>query len=263
MGLEMFSLEGKTALVTGASRGIGAAIAQAYADAGADVALAARTVDALEEVAGKIEATGRKAVVIPTDVTDHDQVDACVTRAMDALGHIDILVNNAGGSDFIAPAVDIEVDGWLKRIELNLNSVFYFCRAAGKHMTARGSGSVINMASIAGLAATPTIAFYGAAKAGVINLTKTLAHEWGVNNVRVNAICPGWIKTPLNHLLWESPELGPRVVARQAITRWGETDDLLGAAIWLASDASSYTTGAAIVIDGGQSSGHGFTLGLD
>ena len=259
----MFSLEGKTALVTGASRGIGAAIAQAYADAGADVALAARTVDALEEVAGTIKATGRKAVAIPTDVTDPDQVEACVARAIAALGHVDILVNNAGGSDFVAPVVEIDIEGWRSRVELNLNSVFYACRAIGPHLADRGSGSVINVASIAGLGATPTIAFYGAAKAGVINLTKTLAHEWGDHNVRVNALCPGWIKTTLNQVLWETPEIGPKVIANQAIRRWGETEDVVGAAIWLASAASTYTTGAAIVIDGGQSSGHGFTLGLD
>jgi 2-deoxy-D-gluconate 3-dehydrogenase len=261
MGLEMFSLEGKTALVTGASRGIGAAIAIAYAEAGADVALAARTVDALEDVEGKIAATGRRAVVIPTDVTDVEQVDACVARAIAELGRIDVMVNNAGGSDFIAPVTDTKIEGWHKRIDLNLHSVFYGCRAVGPHMTERGSGSVINVASLAAFTATPMMAFYGAAKAGVVSMTKTIAHEWGAAGVRVNAICPGWIKTELNRLLWDTPELAPKVIANQAIRRWGETDDLLGAAIWLASDASRFTTGESILIDGGLASG-GFSLGI-
>lgn len=262
MGLEIFSLEGKNALVTGASRGIGAAIALGFAEAGADVAIAARTTDALEEVAGKIAATGRRAVPITTDVTDADQVDAMVARAVAELGHLDVVVANAGGSDVIVNAVDITTEGWEKKIALNLDSVFYTCRAAGKHMLARGTGSIINVASIAGLGSTPLIAFYGAAKAGVINLTQTLAAEWGSSGVRVNALCPGWIKTDLNRLLWESEDLGPKVIAPQAIARWGVTDDLLGPAIWLASDASAFTTGSAVVVDGGLSSSRGFSLSL-
>ena len=263
MGLEIFSLEGKTALVTGASRGIGAAIAIAYAEIGADVAIAARTVDALEEVAGKIEATGRRALVIPTDVTDPDQVDAMVATAVEGFGHIDIAVNNAGGSDFIAPATEIETEGWKAKIDLNLNSVFYCARAEGKHMIARGSGSVINVASIAALGATPMLAFYGASKAGVVSLTKTLANEWGPSGIRVNAICPGWIKTDLNRLLWETPEIAARLIEDQAIERWGETDDLLGAAIWLASDASAFTTGTSVVVDGGLVNARGVDMKFD
>jgi len=252
MGTEIFSLEGKAALVTGASRGIGAAIAMAYAEAGADVALAARSADDIEALAGKIEALGRKAVAIPTDVTEVDQIDACVARAIEALGGLDIVVNNAGGSRFMAPAVDTRRDGWTKAIKLNLDQVFYFCQTAGKHMLERGRGSVINMSSVAGVSAAPTLSYYSAAKHGVIGLTKTLAVEWGSSNVRCNAICPGWVKTDLNKAIWSNDEMAAQFVKDQPIKRWGEVEDIAGAAVWLASDASAYVTGTAIVIDGGQ-----------
>jgi 2-deoxy-D-gluconate 3-dehydrogenase len=252
MGIEIFSLEGRAALVTGASRGIGAAIAMAYAEAGADVALAARSADDIEALAGKIEALGRKAVAIPTDVTDVDQIDACVARAIEALGGLDILVNNAGGSRFMAPAVDTRREGWTKAIKLNLDQVFYFCQTAGKHMLERGRGSVINMSSVAGVSAAPTLSYYSAAKHGVIGLTKTLAVEWGTSNVRCNAICPGWVKTDLNKAIWSNDTMAAEFVKDQPIKRWGEVSDITGAAVWLASDASAYVTGTAIVIDGGQ-----------
>lgn len=255
MGLEIFSLEGKTALVTGASRGIGAAIALAYADAGADVALAARSADDIEALAGKIEAGGRRAVAIPTDVTDPAQIDACVARAIEALGSVDVLVNNAGGTKFMAPAVDTRRDGWEKAMRLNLDSVFYFCQTAGKHMLERGKGSVINIASVAGVHGSPTLSYYGAAKAAVINLTKTLAVEWGTSNVRCNAIAPGWVKTDLNKAIWGNEDFAQEWVKGQPIKRWGETADLVGAAIWLASEAGAYTTGQTIVIDGGATVG--------
>ncbi|HEX9775511.1 MAG TPA: glucose 1-dehydrogenase [Actinomycetota bacterium] len=252
MGLEMFSLEGKTALVTGASRGIGAAIALAYAEAGADVALAARSAEDIETLAGKIRAEGRRAVAIPTDVTDPEQIDACVARTIEDLGGIDVLVNNAGGTRFMAPAVDTRRDGWEKAIRLNLDQVFYFCQTVGKHMLERGRGSVLNMSSVAGVAAAPTLSYYSAAKHGVIGLTKTLAVEWGTNGVRCNALSPGWIKTDLNRNIWSNDAMAAEFVKDQPIKRWGEVADLTGAAVWLASDASAYVTGATIVIDGGQ-----------
>lgn len=253
MGVDIFSLEGKRALVTGASRGIGAAISLAFAEAGADVAVTARTTSELEELAGKIEATGRTGVPITCDVTKTDDVQRCVDAALGRLGGIDILVNNAGGSRFMAPLLTTREEGWDKGIALNLKSVFLFCQKVGAHMVERGSGSVINVSSVAGIKGSPTLSFYGAAKAGVINLGKTLAIEWGHANVRINTICPGWVKTSLNTNLWrDDPE-----VARQTVEgvplgqRWGETADIVGAAIYLASDASLYTTGTVIQIDGG------------
>jgi 2-deoxy-D-gluconate 3-dehydrogenase len=251
MGIEIFSLEGKTALVTGASRGIGAAIAIAFAEAGADVAVSARTVADLESVAGKVAATGRHGVAIPCDVTDQGQVKACVDRAIAELGRIDVLVNNAGGTRFMAPLVDTREEGWDKGINLNLRNVFLFCKYVAAHMLERGGGSIVNVASTGGLHSSPTLSFYGAAKAGVIHLTKTLAVEFGDRGPRVNAIAPGWVKTDLNRNLWGDPQVAPEVVRRVPLQRWGETGEMVGAAIYLASDASSYVTGTTIVLDGG------------
>jgi NAD(P)-dependent dehydrogenase (short-subunit alcohol dehydrogenase family) len=255
MGTEIFNLEGKKALVTGASRGIGAAIAVAFAEAGADVAVTARSEGDLEEVAGKARATGRKAVAIPADVTKQDQVTAAVERAVAELGGLDVLVNNAGGSRFMAPLVMTREDGWAKGIALNLDSVFWFCKAAGPHMLGRGSGSVINVASVAGVRSSPLLTFYGAAKAAVINLTKSLAIEWGESGVRVNAIAPGWIKTDLNKALWSDPATAEGMIRGVPLKRFGEVDDIAGAAIFLASDAAAYVNGHTIVIDGGMIAG--------
>jgi NAD(P)-dependent dehydrogenase (short-subunit alcohol dehydrogenase family) len=251
MGIEVFSLEGKSAIVTGASRGIGAAIAIAFAEAGADVALAARSTSDIEQLAGNIEALGRRAIPITTDVTNPDDVRACVERSIEAFGKIDVLVNNAGGTKFMAPVIDLRPDGWHKAIALNLDSVFMFCQEAGRHMVARGSGSVINMSSVAGVHGAPSLAYYSAAKHAVVGLTKTLAMEWGDAGVRVNALCPGWVRTELNRPFWSDPATAASFVQNQPIKRWGEPDEIASAAVWLASDAASYVTGSTIVIDGG------------
>jgi NAD(P)-dependent dehydrogenase (short-subunit alcohol dehydrogenase family) len=251
MGIDTFSIDGKIALVTGASRGIGAAIATGLADAGADVALVARSTDEIEALADKIRAGGRRAIAITTDVTDPDQVKACVARTIEELGGIDVLVNNAGGTKFMAPVLDLRPDGWHKAITLNLDSVFTMCQEVGKHMVARGRGSVINVSSVAGLRGSPGLAYYAAAKHGVIGLTKSLAIEWGDSGVRVNAICPGWVKTELNRAYWEDDAVAAQFVKDQPIKRWAEPEEIAAAAIWLASDIAGYVTGTAIVIDGG------------
>ena len=159
MGTQIFSLDGKRALVTGASRGIGAAIALAFAECGADVALTARSTADLEELAAKIEATGRRGIPITCDVTKGDDITRCVETALDHLGGIDVLVNNAGGTRFMAPVLELREEGWDKSINLNLKSVFLFCQKVGAHMVARGSGSIINVSSIGGLHASPTLSF--------------------------------------------------------------------------------------------------------
>jgi NAD(P)-dependent dehydrogenase (short-subunit alcohol dehydrogenase family) len=247
----MTSHTGRTAIVTGASRGIGAAVAMAMAEAGADVALVARSTSDIEQLAGKIETTGRRVLAITTDVTDPEQVRSCVEQTIGAFGKIDVLVNNAGGTKFMAPLVDLRPDGWHKAIALNLDSVFTFCQEAGRHMVARGSGSVINMSSVAGLHGAPGLSYYSAAKHAVIGLTKTLALEWGEAGVRVNAICPGWVRTELNKAFWSDPVSSASFVQNQPIKRWGDPEEIAAAAVWLACDASSYVTGASIVIDGG------------
>jgi NAD(P)-dependent dehydrogenase (short-subunit alcohol dehydrogenase family) len=248
----VFDLTGKKAFVTGASRGIGRVIAVALADAGADVALVARSADGLAETAAAIEAAGRKAIVIPADVTSYDAVAEVATAAIDQLGEVDVVVNNAGGSNFMVPFRELRLPGWDKLLQLNLSSAVYVCHAFAPHLLERGQGSVINVASVAGIAASPLMSPYGAAKAGLISLTKSLASEWGEAGVRVNALCPGWTATELNRTLWEDPAVGPATVASSAMKRWAAPEEMAGPAVFLASDASSFMTGQTLVVDGGQ-----------
>ena len=250
--MALFDLTGRTAFVTGASRGIGQSIAVALADAGADVALVARSADGLADTAEAIDALGRKAFVIPADVTSQEEVATAVTKAIDQLGHVDIVINNAGGSNFMVSFRDLRLAGWEKLIRLNLDSAVYVCHAFAGHLLDRGQGTVINVASVAGVAASPLLSPYGAAKAGLISLTKTLAAEWARDGVRVNALCPGWTATDLNRNLWEDPAAGPATVATVPMGRWGAPEEMAGPAIFLASDASSYMTGQVLIVDGGQ-----------
>ncbi len=251
----MTDLTGRTALVTGASRGIGRAIAVGLARAGADVALSARDEALLREVQGEVEALGRTAVVLPADVTD---AGACAQLAADAiagLGHLDVLVNNAGGSSYMGPFTGLRFSGWEKTMRLNVDSIVHLSQAVGRHMVERGSGSVINVASVAGLKATPTLAAYGASKAAVISLTRTLAMEWGTSGVRVNALCPGWTKTDLNADLWGDEALAAHMVATTGLQRWAEAEEMVGPTLFLAGDESSFVTGQALAVDGGETAG--------
>jgi NAD(P)-dependent dehydrogenase (short-subunit alcohol dehydrogenase family) len=248
----LFSLAGKKALVTGASRGIGAVIAVAFARAGADVALTARTEAGLAETAREIRGLGRQAVEIPADLSNRDAAEDSVRVALEELGQLDIVVNNAGGSSFMTPFLDMRPSGWDKVLRLNLDATMWICQAAGAHMTARGTGTVINVASVAGLAGAPFLAPYGAAKAAVVGLTKTLAVEWGRSGVRVNALCPGWTATDLNRVMWDAPDGGAATIANVPMARWGRAEEMAGPAVFLASDAASFMTGQVLVIDGGQ-----------
>ena len=162
------------------------------------------------------------------------------------------MVNNAGGSSFVSSFLDMRQSGWDKVLRLNLDTTMWICQAAGAHMTARGTGSVINVASVAGLAGAPLLAPYGAAKAAVVGLTKTLAVEWGRSGVRVNALCPGWTATDLNRVMWDSPDGGAATIASVPMGRWGRAEEMAGPAVFLASDAASFMTGQVLVIDGGQ-----------
>ena len=250
-----FDLTGKNALVTGASRGIGREVALGLAAAGADVALSARDEGRLKEVAAAVEALGRRAVVLPADVTDAEACRSLAADAVEQLGAVDVLVNNAGGSSYMGPFTDLRFSGWEKVMRLNVDSIVHLCQAVGRHMLERGSGSVINVASVAGLTGTPTLAPYGASKAAVISLTKSLALEWGAQGVRVNALCPGWTKTDLNSDLWGDEALGRMMVEPTALKRWAEAGEMVGPVVFLAGDAASYLTGQALVVDGGQTAG--------
>lgn len=249
--MQAFDLSGRTALVTGASRGIGRAIAVAYAQAGADVALVSRSAESLAEVAKEVEAYGRRAVVIPADLSDRDAATQAVHQSIADLGHLDIVVNNAGGSNFMVEFKDLRLSGWDKLMRLNLDSAMAVCHAVAPHLLGRWSGSVINVASVGGLGAAPLLAPYGAAKAALVSLTRSLAVEWGAMGVRVNALCPGWVATDLNKNLWEDEEVGQRTVGNVPLRRWGTAEEMAYPALFLASDASAYMTGQVLVVDGG------------
>lgn len=247
MSVNQFSLADRVAIVTGSGRGIGKAIALGLADADANVVVAARTVSDIENTALEIEEKGKKALAIPSDVRLSDQVNSLVDKTVKEFGKIDILVNNAGGS-FIISTMEMSEGGWDAIIRENLKSVFLCSQAASKVMMAQKKGTIINIASIAGLSAYIFNAAYGAAKAGIINLTKTMAIDLAKHNIRVNAIAPGYIGTPGMLQLFGAQ---PDVVNQIPLTRFGQPEDIVGGVIYLASDASLYVTGETIVIDGG------------
>ena len=252
MGTEIFSLEGKVALVTGASRGIGRAIALGFAEAGADVAVAARTESDLETLAKEIDTLGRKAVVIPTDIRSRDAIQSMIDKTVEQLGKLDILVNNAGGSNFMSPIVGLRPEGWDKLRTLNLDSVFHATQIGAQAMLASGGGSIIQIASVAGLQGAQGLSPYSAAKAGVILMSQAVAKELAGSDIRVNSIAPGWIDTPLNE--WMTSDEGTLHEAEKMIPmgRIGKAEEIVGGAIYLASDASSFVTGTTLIIDGGQ-----------
>ena len=247
MNLQQFSLENRVAIVTGAGQGIGKAAALGLADAGAHVIIAARTSSDLENVASGIEQRGRKALALPTDVNLRDQINSLVEKTVKEFGRIDILVNNAGGTTEI-PTMEMSETDWDANLSLNLKSVFLCSQAAGRVMMAQKKGSIINLSSMHGLRANFANAAYGAAKAGVINLTKTMADGLAKYNVRVNAIAPGYVVT---RPVFEVFAARPDVTKQIPLSRLANPEDIVGAVIYLASDASLYVTGATIVIDGG------------
>jgi NAD(P)-dependent dehydrogenase (short-subunit alcohol dehydrogenase family) len=247
MSLSQFKLEGKTAIVTGAGRGIGKAIALSLADAGANVIVSARTLLEIEQTAQEIEKMGKKALAVTADVRMNDQVKELFKKTTETFGGLDILVNNAGGM-FTLPLLEMSENAWEAMMRENLKPVFLCSQAAAKEMITLKKGAIINIASIVGIHAQTLNAAYAAAKAGIINLTKTMAEDWAKYQIRVNAIAPGYIETS---------RLGPIYGNKQVrisdipLGRTGKPEDIAGAAVYLASDASSYVTGQTIVIDGG------------
>jgi NAD(P)-dependent dehydrogenase (short-subunit alcohol dehydrogenase family) len=246
-------LSGRVAIVTGASRGIGRAIALAFARAGARVALASRKLEGLEEVAREIVAGGGNALAVATHVGQEEAVGALVERTVEAFGGIDILVNNAGTNPHFGPVLTATTAQWDKILEVNLRSAFLLIQRALPHLDARGGGKIINMASVAGLHPSLGMGIYGISKAGLIMLTHVLARELGPQHIQVNAIAPGVIKTRLSSALWESPDLAEALTRSTPLGRLGDVDDVVGAALYLASSLSDYVTGEVLVVDGGMS----------
>lgn len=249
----MSQLEGKKAIVTGASRGIGRAIAVEYARQGADVAVLARNEEKLNEVADEIRALGRAAVVTVADVMDASAVHAAAQSAISGLGGLDIVVNNAGGNSFSSPVVGMRFSGWEKTQHLNVDSTVHMLQAVGPTLLEQKSGSVINVASVAGLRGAPMMSHYGAAKAAIMSLTRSVAVEWAWAGVRVNTLLPGWIETDLTEFLRAAPDNGAGVLARVPMQRWGQVPEIAAGAVFLASDASSFMTGQELILDGGLS----------
>jgi 3-oxoacyl-[acyl-carrier protein] reductase len=256
MARSPFSLEGKTAIVTGGGTGIGKSIAIEFARAGADVAICSRKLEHLEPVSKAIHDLGRRTFAMAVDVRQEDQVKAMVERAVSEWGHLDLMVNNAGAS-FRSKPEDISINGWNTVIGINLNGVFLGCKWAGRQMMEQKTGGVIvNISSIAGVYGSTMMSHYGAAKSAVITLTRELGVAWGRKGVRVNCIAPGPVETEgyLEVLKQAGPD-GKKtydaVAARVGMGRWGKVEEIAYPCIFLASDASSWMTGETIVIDGG------------
>jgi NAD(P)-dependent dehydrogenase (short-subunit alcohol dehydrogenase family) len=248
---ESFSLSGKVALVTGGSRGIGRAIAVGLAKFGADVAVTSRKLPDLEEAAAEIKGLGRRSMAVATHVGRIDEIQNLVPKVKDELGRIDILVNNAGTNPTMDSAINIEERAWDSIMNLNLKGLFFLSQAVARLMKEQGGGKIINVASVAGI--TPDILpVYSISKAGVIMATKVMAQQWAQYNIRVNAIAPGLVKTRFSEALWSNPDIAQSVMTRTPLQRIAEPDEMVGAAIFLASDASSYVTGHVLVVDGGS-----------
>lgn len=241
---QLFSVEGKRALVTGGSSGLGLGMAKALSDAGARVAVAARS-DRILDAAAEID-----GLPLQVDLADREQALALAGRAVKALGGLDVLVNNAG-TQARHPAEQFPLDEWDRVLAVNLDAVWIVAQAAGRHMLERGGGKIINTASEQSFFGGVTVPAYAASKGGVAQLTKALANEWAARGINVNAIAPGYMDTEMCAALVGNPEREPMILARIPAGRWGKPADLAGAVIFLASAASDYLHGAIIPVDGG------------
>lgn len=251
MPLANFSLEGKVAVVTGASRGIGEAIARAFAEQGATVVICSRKLDALEAVAASIRESGGKCTALACHTGDGAQIAALFDKVKAEFGRVDILVNNAATNPYFGPAIDISEGAFDKTVEVNIKGYFLMMQHAGRMMVEQGGGAIVNIASIAGIQPGPMQVIYSMTKAAVISLTKGLARELGGAGVRVNAIAPGVVETKFAQLLVETPEIREQFVGRTCLGRHAQPNEMVGAAVFLASDAASYVTGEVLVADGG------------
>jgi NAD(P)-dependent dehydrogenase (short-subunit alcohol dehydrogenase family) len=245
-----FSLKDKIALITGASRGIGEATAIGMAKAGADLAIVSRKLPDLEKVGEEVKNLGRKCLPVQAHLGKLEEIDQLVKRVLEEFGKIDILVNNAATNPTMAQAMDVDERAWDSIMNLNLKGLFFLSQAVGRIMKEKGGGKIINVSSVAGI--TPDLLpIYSISKAGVNMITKVMAQQWAQYNIRVNAVAPGLTKTRFSEALWKNPDILKMAMIKTPMRRPAEPEEMVGAIIYLASDASSYVTGQIIAIDGG------------
>ena len=255
MALSRFSIDGRVALVTGGSRGIGHAIALIFAEAGADVVITSRTLSELEKAAEKIRAKGRRCLAVVCDIGKKEDLENLVERVKVEFGRIDILVNNAGILPYGGPLIDAEEKIWDANMDINLKAPFLLSQLVARIMREQGGGSIINISSVGGLRPGP-LNIYGVAKAGLLMLTQYMSKEWGQHNIRANTIIPGLIRTQMTEDWWKEPGRPEQMLKKRALVgRVGMPEDVAGTALLLASDASSYITGESILVDGGSFAG--------
>ena len=249
---DRFSLSGENAIVTGSTRGIGLAIARGFLEHGCNVTICGRNKEGVDAALGQLKDHAGRVQGVAAHVAKTEDVHRLISASEERFGPANILVNNAATNPYAGPILDSEDWAWAKTLDVNLKAPYQLSRELGKQMGQRGGGSIINIASIAGLTASPNQGIYSVSKAGLIMLTKVMAREMGRQKVRVNCLCPGVIRTKLSEVMWSAPEVEHQVASQKALGRIGEPDEIVGAAVYLASDASSFTTGAVIQIDGGM-----------
>lgn len=254
MNNTQFDLQGKVAIVTGTSRGLGQYFARALARAGADLVITSRKLETLKPFEAEIAALGRRALPLALDVRDHASIQQMVQAAHAHYGKIDILVNNAG-CNVRKPALDVSWDDWNLILDTNLRGTFFVSQAVARHMIPRKYGRIINIGSVTCVAGYAGLGPYGASRGGVKQLTMSLADDWGPYGITVNCLAPGWFKTAQNAVMYENKEWVDYLCDRIPLKRPGQPDDLNGSVVFLASDASAYVTGQTLLIDGGISTG--------
>ena len=250
MTTQLLNLEGKTAVVTGGTSGIGRALSLGLADAGADVIATARRQQEVDQTADAVEARGRKTLRLVSDVCNRESLETLLTAVLKRFGKVDILINCAGKIKR-TPTISLPEEEWTAILNTNLTGTLRACQIFGKHMLERGYGRIINIASLNSFVALSEVAAYAASKAGVASLTRSLAVEWSKRGITVNAIAPGVFRTDLNAALLDSSPRGHELLMRTPMGRFGKTEELVGAAVYLASDSSSFVTGQTLVVDGG------------